>query len=202
MRSSQDISAAAAGRRLKGGLRPVCSGTKLACKLDCRTTAAPADLGACLRGCTDTFRGLVKETCQSDRQGCLDVCDPTTPDGDPACRGVCGSTLGACARQVAADIRTCVTDCGTASDRLACLEDCGATAQSGAEDCAAVFEGCVGDCDTAPPPPPPTPTTTLPPIPSCASAEAPTCGGSCASATQECVAVSAAVCACVRGAPE
>ncbi len=182
---------------------------KLACRTDCRTNAAPADLGGCIRGCVDTFRGSVTGSCRDDLQGCLGSCTPPTPDADAttgsdaaACLGTCGGALGECARGVTAGIRSCVAGCGTGADRLPCLQDCATTAQSDAENCATTFQGCAGDCGAPTPPPPPSPTTTLPPVPSCQSSDAPTCGGSCPAANQQCMPVDGGRCACVGGAPQ
>jgi hypothetical protein len=120
---------------------------KLACKLDCRASAGPANLGTCLRGCTEQF-GTAKTTCAGDHAACLGSCPPNPPPG--SCTGAfldgCSQNLAACARGVVAQAKTCVQGCQTASDRLACLQGCAATAQQGAATCAANFETCVAAC--------------------------------------------------------
>jgi hypothetical protein len=119
---------------------------KLACRLDCRATAAPANLGACVRGCADQFRAA-KNTCAADHTDCLGSCPPPPPG---SCTGAfldsCGQDLATCARSVVATAKTCVQGCGTAPDRLACLRGCAAAAQHDANTCAANFAACVGTC--------------------------------------------------------
>ena len=120
---------------------------KLVCKLDCRASAGPATLGACLRGCTEQF-GTAKTACAGDHAACLGFCPPAPLPG--SCTGAfldgCGQNLAACARGVVAQAKTCVQGCLTASDRLACLQGCAATAQQGAATSAANFETCVAAC--------------------------------------------------------
>lgn len=120
---------------------------KLACKQECRASAGPTNLGACMLGCTDQFR-TAKTTCAADRADCLGSCPPTPPPG--SCTGGfldgCGENLAVCARGVVARAKTCVGGCGTASDRLACLQGCAASAQQGTATCAANFETCVAAC--------------------------------------------------------
>ncbi len=118
----------------------------LACRLDCRATAAPTNLGTCMRGCTDEFRAA-KSTCGADHTDCLGSCTPTPPG---SCTGAfldsCGQGLAACARDVVAQAKTCVQGCGTALDRLGCLQGCANAAQHDAATCAANFAACVGTC--------------------------------------------------------
>ena len=113
---------------------------KLACKQDCRASAGPTNLEACLRGCTEQF-GTAKTTCAGEHADCLGSCPPAPPPG--SCTGAfldgCGQNLAACARGVVAQAKTCVQGCQTASGRLACLQGCAATARQGAATCAANF---------------------------------------------------------------
>jgi len=124
---------------------------KLACKLDCRASAAPATLGACLRGCTQRLRAA-RTTCAADRAACLGSCPPAPPPG--SCTGAfldgCGEHLAACARTVVTQAKTCVQGCEAAPDRLACLQGCAATTQQGAATCATSFETCVAGCSCQP----------------------------------------------------
>ena len=147
---------------------------QVACKLDCRTNGAPADLRTCSAGCMATFRAA-KDGCRSGHADCLGTCEPPA-DGGPdaeACLGGCGRDLAGCANGVLVTARACVTGCSAAPDRLACLQGCGADAQADAAVCADGFRTCVGDCGVS------TPTTTLPPSPVCGPDATGTCGGTC-----------------------
>ena len=79
---------------------------KLVCKLDCRASAGPATLGACLRGCTEQF-GTAKTACAGDHAACLGFCPPAPLPG--SCTGAfldgCGQNLAACARGVVAQAK-------------------------------------------------------------------------------------------------
>ena len=173
--------------------------TKLTCKLNCRQVSAPTDLGACQRACTDQFRAA-KDVCRTDHVSCLGSCPPAPPPS--SCTGAfldtCGPDLGTCARGVVAQVKTCARSCRTASDRLACLAACAAAVQAGAATCASDFQACLAGCGV-PPPPGSTTTTSLPPVPSCTSAAAPTCGGTCPTPRQVCVPVTPTLCACLGG---
>jgi hypothetical protein len=166
--------------------------TMLACKVDCRTNAAPGDLGVCMRSCTSALRSA-KTVCRGDLASCLGSCSSvagafvssTTSD----CAGGCGQSLGACAQGVVTDARACVKGCSSAADRLACLQGCASAAQSGAETCASDFSSCLSGCGAPPS------------TPSCDSAEAPTCGGTCPAPNQTCTAVALGQCGCVGGRP-
>lgn len=119
---------------------------KLACKVGCRETAAPGDLGSCMRGCTDTFRTTKREVCLPNHEACRGDCLPsggTTPDG---CLMHCGGDLATCARAVVTAGRTCVQGCRTDPDRLGCLSGCADIAEHDAGVCEDQFTGCVGDC--------------------------------------------------------
>ena len=108
--------------------------TKLACKIDCRTNSSPTDLGACMRGCTTTFRSA-KDTCRSDLQTCISGCQGGSADGaftgapSDACAGDCGEALSTCAQDVITGAKVCAQDCRAASDRLSCLQDCAAACE-------------------------------------------------------------------------
>jgi hypothetical protein len=127
--------------------------TKLACKQDCRQNAAHDQRGACMKACTDTFRGT-KDTCRTDHATCIGGCVPPMPGGgeppaDTACRGGCGSDLADCAKGVVTAAKACVSGCRTAPDRLTCLQGCATTAETDAGTCATDFETCATGC--APP---------------------------------------------------
>jgi hypothetical protein len=122
---------------------------KLGCKLACRETATPTELGACIRACVETFLAE-KDSCRNDHGECREICLPPPP-GDPPpvdreCLIGCGEDLVACARRVLTRARECVHGCATASDRHACLLRCAAEAQAGALACARDFHACVADC--------------------------------------------------------
>ena len=147
---------------------------QVACKLDCRTNVAPADLRTCTTTCMATFRAA-KDACRADHADCLGMCEPPAdgaPDVEP-CLGGCGQDLAACADGVIATARACVTGCTSAPDRLTCLQGCGADAQAGAGACADAFGTCRADCGVS------TPTTTLPPPAACGPDSAGACGGTC-----------------------
>jgi len=129
--------------------------TALACKLDCRTNTAPTALGACMKGCSSTFRGT-KDTCRADQKTCIAGCTSGTPIGgttavDAACLSSCGTDLAACAGGVIATAKTCLGGCRTAPDRLSCLQGCGAAAETGGQTCATEFETCGTSCPPATP---------------------------------------------------
>jgi len=161
--------------------------TRSSCRMDCRANSAPADVGSCSRGCTDTFRSD-RTTCRSNQPSCVQACDPSSASaGDPstaACLGACGEDLGACARNATANLRTCVTGCRTASDVRSCLEGCAAPAQADTAACAADFQSCAGTC-----------ATTMPAHPSCGAPTGAACGGPCSTPGQVCRGVGRA-CSC------
>lgn len=181
------------------------------CRMDCRRSAAPADLGACMRGCTMTARGA-RATCSSDARSCVAACNMESSagafvgDGSTAsCLGGCGADLGACARNVAAGIHTCVTGCRTSSDHAGCLGDCASAAQSGAATCASDFQSCTSGCGSTsttpvgPPatiPGPPTTTSTLPDAAGCGMRDDQVCGGRCPDPRDVCQSVSGG-CTCM-----
>lgn len=124
--------------------------TSLACKLDCRETSAPRDLGTCMRGCSGSFRDS-KDACRADQQTCIAGCRSSTPANatlpvDASCFASCGSDLADCAHAVIDAGRTCLTGCRTDPDRRGCLQGCGAAAATGGEACAANFEACGSSC--------------------------------------------------------
>jgi hypothetical protein len=126
--------------------------TMLACKQDCRANAEPTAQGTCVRACMTTFRSD-KTGCQSDHVTCLGSCQPPSPPHGPpssGCLGTCGQDLGACAKGVAAQTKTCVTGCRSASDHPACLQACGSAAKQGAATCASDFQTCQANCASSP----------------------------------------------------
>jgi hypothetical protein len=119
--------------------------TKLECKVDCRTNSASADVGSCIHGCVDTFRGT-KDGCRSAVPDCVAACEPPPGGGGGGCLDLCGQDLGDCARNVATEAKACVRDCSAAPNRRSCLQDCAATAEGAAEICASNFASCRADC--------------------------------------------------------
>ena len=123
---------------------------KLACKLECRSSADPnADLGTCMRSCVGTFREA-KDVCRSDHRTCIGTCVPSGPPAPDGCRGGCGMDLATCARGVVEDGRVCLAGCRTAPDRRACVAGCAALAEEGATTCAANFQSCITGCGASP----------------------------------------------------
>ena len=171
--------------------------TLAACRVDCRTNASPADHRTCMRGCSSDFR-TARAGCGGDLTDCLGSC-AAPPDAPSAasCLGGCGQDLGGCAQGVVATARACIAACRTADDRLSCLQACAADAHSGATGCGTDFTTCRAGCGG----PTTTSTTLPPPVPSCESAEAPACGGSCPSADETCGPVGPTRCACMPGSP-
>lgn len=120
---------------------------KLGCKVACRETATPKDLGPCMRGCTDTFRATKHEVCLPEHRACRELCVPLD-GGDPdACLFGCGEQLATCARDVVTDGKACVQGCQDDPDRLGCLAGCGSDAEAAAAVCESQFTGCVVACD-------------------------------------------------------
>jgi hypothetical protein len=121
----------------------------LSCKQDCRDNSPKAQLGACMKACSSSFR-TTKDACRSDHKVCIAGCRPAAGDDASlamqSCVGGCGSTLGGCARDVTSAARTCITGCRSAPDRLPCLQDCASAAEAGAEGCATDFQSCQTSC--------------------------------------------------------
>jgi hypothetical protein len=167
--------------------------TMLDCKLGCRQTTDPVDLGACMRGCMDSFAGS-REACRSDVDACEDSCEPEGDDGsgeEPPeelgqCTDDCGQTLGGCAIEVKTASKSCVELCRAGTQKRACFRECAAFARDSAKECASDFRMCMRDCGAPPP------------IVHCQNAEAPTCGGICRFMTQTCAEIEEGQCGCVR----
>jgi hypothetical protein len=120
--------------------------TKLECKTGCRENAAPADLGACIRGCVDAFRATRHDVCLPDLMDCRDACVPVDGGGGDACLATCGDGLAMCARGVVADGRDCVQGCRGDSDHVGCLASCADSAKAGAATCESDFTSCLSGC--------------------------------------------------------
>ena len=72
-----------------------------ACKQDCRANAEPTALGACMIGCSATYRSA-KTDCQADHVSCQGACKPPAHPGPPSppsnCLGTCGQDLATCTK--------------------------------------------------------------------------------------------------------
>lgn len=176
--------------------------SKLACTRDCRLNAAPEELGACIHGCIDTFRGA-KDACRAGHGSCRESCE-LADDADGVigqCIAACAHELGDCARARTAAGRECRRSCHSAPDLPTCLRECAAARdKSCAEDFAACRTGC-GVTTTTVEPTTTTSTTLPPPPPACNETAAPTCSGTCPLIEQGCVPVSSTECACVVSSP-
>ena len=124
----------------------------LACKQNCRETAAHGALGPCMKGCMATFRSDSTGIgmCHADQTTCIEGCVPPKPSTPPtareSCLGTCGTDLAGCAQGVVSQAKTCVSGCRNAPNRLMCLEGCATAAKSGAQTCATDFESCGAGC--------------------------------------------------------
>lgn len=166
--------------------------TMLDCKLGCRQSTEPVDLGLCMRGCMDTFSGA-REACRGDVEACEDTCAPEEDDGsgeEPIdlgeCVDPCGQALGACATEVKTGSKACVELCRAGTQKRQCFRECAAFARDSAKQCAADFRSCMHDCGAPPA------------IQHCQNSAAPTCGGTCRFMSQSCVEVEEGKCGCVR----
>jgi hypothetical protein len=130
----------------KKGCIQMARGTALACKLNCRQTVAPTQLGSCMQGCMSTFQSSIL-TCRTNQKTCIAGCVPAMAGGGgSSCAGTCGMDLGGCAQGVASGLKTCMTGCRTATDRLTCVQGCLSTAQSGSGMCAMDAATCNAGC--------------------------------------------------------
>ncbi len=123
---------------------------KLACKIDCRSSAARGGLGGCVRSCMVTFRSA-KDACDTEQGGCMDGCGPGAPPAmPPECRAMCGHDFAACVQDVVVSAHSCFHDCRTARDRRACVGGCAMAARQGAAGCTAGFKTCAAGCGGSP----------------------------------------------------
>lgn len=178
----------------------------LACKLDCRASTIPTELGVCMRGCSDIF-DVAKDGCRADLRDCEEACEPgPTPDpipdpsedpSDPpeptpdvsTCLDECGLSLGTCASGVTATTRACITECRAGTHkRGGCMKQCVGPAKEGAQLCGEGFRTCMLECGVE----------LAERVPHCQDSEVPVCGGLCGGLSQTCAQVGPARCGCVR----
>jgi hypothetical protein len=126
-----------------------CSGSAdlamLACKIGCRTTGKPNEVGACSHACTDTFK-KAKDRCRTSLASCRGACVPVPA----ACRGICGQDLATCIKAVVAKQQGCIRACRTGSGRPACVSSCLTATKAGDAACAASFQACQARCSGSP----------------------------------------------------
>ena len=124
-----------------------------ACKQDCRANAAPTALGACMIGCSATYRSA-KTDCQADHVSCQGACKPPAHPGPPSppsnCLGTCGQDLATCTKDLVAQRKSCAAACDAPSERGACLTACVAAAKQQAESCRSDFDACRDACSASP----------------------------------------------------
>lgn len=131
----------------------------LACKQDCRDTAAPTERGACNRACADEFRGK-KEACRADHKTCHEGCGGK-PEGTPGsgppegkdCLKGCDKEAAGCVRDGVKSSKACTRDCKKAADPAGCLQGCAESVKGLSAACAADLETCRANCSGPPPTP-------------------------------------------------